>query len=180
MKPNRIKLGRTTAAVVLASGLAVAGCQQTGGSGQWVGGALGATAGALIGSQIGDGTGQIIATVAGGLIGGFIGSEIGAALDERDRQLHTQAANAALASPTPTTKTWTNPNTGNSGVVRTSPAPPPPRTTTSQTRTQTASASEPAAECRNIEQIVTVDGEEQSSGVQRACRNSAGEWEVMA
>lgn len=104
---------QTAAALLLAGGLALGGCQSTN---QTVGAGAGGIIGGLLGSQFGSGTGQLIATGIGVGAGALIGQQVGAYLDERDRQMAQQSTIDTYKSGA--TQTWSNPETGATGVVR--------------------------------------------------------------
>ena len=147
-----------------AMAVSVAGCET---NQQTTGAILGAGAGALIGSQIGSGSGRIAATAIGAVLGAAIGSEIGRRLDERDRMMYAQAAQAAAESQgtgSDATQTWTNPQTGNRGTV---------------TPTSQAYRGNDGRQCRNFSETITLkDGKnEQING--RRCKNADGSWEFV-
>jgi len=124
---------------------------------------VGAGAGAAIGSMIGKGGGNIAAMVIGGLLGGYIGNTIGRQLDDRDRMLHEQAAQQALAAPVGQQITWNNPQSGHSGSVTTV------RDGTDQSGDY----------CREYQQTVVVGGQTQQA-YGTACRQPDGSWKIVS
>jgi len=147
-----------------AMAVSVAGCET---SNQTTGAILGAGAGALIGSQIGSGSGRIAATAIGAVLGAAIGSEIGRRLDERDRMMYAQAAQAAAESQSMgsgATQTWTNPQSGNRGTV---------------TPTSAAYRGNDGRQCRNFSETITLkDGKSETINGRR-CKNADGSWEFV-
>lgn len=136
--------------------------QQTGG-GEVLGTLLGAAVGGLVGSQIGKGTGNSVAIGAGVLAGGWLGNRMGAAMDCRDRQMHSSTAENSLETQkTGTTSTWNNPDTGHTGTF---------------TPTQTYQQSD-GTYCREFQQTITIDGQTQQ-GHGTACRQPDGSWKVV-
>jgi surface antigen len=125
-----------------------------------LGGATGATAGGLIAAAAGGGTAGIIGGV---LLGGLVGGAIGNALDQRDRELHMQAAqNSFENSRTGTSSTWQNPDSGHSGSI-------------TPTRTYQDAGGQ---YCREYQQSITVGGESESA-YGTACRQPDGSWQVV-
>jgi surface antigen len=113
---------------------------------QTAGTVLGAIGGGLLGAQVGSGAGQLAATAAGTLAGAWLGSEVGASLDRADRLYAQQATYTALEhNPTGTASTWRNPDTGHYGAV---------------TPTRTYKTAE--RDCRDLEQTVVVDGQDET------------------
>lgn len=129
---------------------------------QTAGTVLGAIGGGLLGAQVGDGAGQLAATAAGTLAGAWLGGEVGASLDRADRAYAQNATYTALEhNPTGTASTWRNPDTGHYGAV---------------TPTRTYKTAE--RDCRDYEQTVVVDGQEETiRGT--ACRESDGTWRAL-
>ena len=129
---------------------------------QTAGTVLGAIGGGLLGAQVGSGAGQLAATAAGTLTGAWLGSEVGASLDRADRNYAQSATYTALEhNPTGTASTWRNPDTGHYGAV---------------TPTRTYKTAE--RDCRDYEQTVVVDGQEETiRGT--ACRESDGTWRAL-
>jgi surface antigen len=97
------------------------------------------------------------------ILGGLAGGAVGNMLDQRDRQLASQAAQQALeAAPVGTAVPWTNPDTGHTGAIT------PVRTY------QVADG----RYCREYQQVVTIDGQQQRS-FGTACRQPDGGWKVV-
>jgi surface antigen len=125
-----------------------------------LGGMGGAAGGGLIAAAAGANPAWIAFSVlAGGLVGGAIGNR----LDEKDKQMATQAAHRAFESNhTGQPATWQNPDTGASGTV-------------TPTRTYQI---ENGQYCREYTQDITVGGEKhQTYGT--ACRQPDGSWKVQ-
>jgi len=149
-------------AIVLAVGLALAGCEGTGAK-QGGGTVVGAGLGALAGSQIGSGTGQLAAVAIGTLAGAFLGSEVGKSLDRADQAAMAQTTGYALESGrTGQVSTWQNPDSGHMGTV-------------TPTRTYTASSGMP---CREFTQTVNIGGRNETA-YGRACRQADGSWQIV-
>lgn len=126
---------------------------------------LGALGGAALGGGIaalaGGGTGAIVgATLGGALLGGAAGHY----LDNRDKQMATQAAQKAFeSSQTGQPTVWNNPDTGNSGSI-------------TPTRTyQLANGTY----CRQYQQTIVVGGQEQQA-YGTACRQPDGTWKIQS
>ncbi|HLF59510.1 MAG TPA: RT0821/Lpp0805 family surface protein [Alphaproteobacteria bacterium] len=149
-------------APVLIIALAAAACTP-GREKEEAGTLVGAGAGAAIGSMIGKGGGNIAAIVIGGLLGGYLGNTIGRQLDDKDRMMHEQAAQQALAAPVGQTINWNNPNNGHSGTV-----------TTVRDGTDQA-----GAYCREYQQTVVVGGQSQQA-YGTACRQPDGSWKIVS
>ena len=129
---------------------------------QTAGTVLGAIGGGLLGAQVGKGAGQLAATAAGTLAGAWLGSEVGASLDRADRLYAQQATYTALEqNPTGTASTWRNPDTGHYGAV-------------TPTRTYRTAA----RDCRDFEQTVVIDGQQQTV-YGTACREADGTWRAL-
>lgn len=123
-------------------------------------GALGgAGGGALIAGLAGAGAPWIIgAALMGGLLGGYIGHK----LDQRDKEMASQAAVRAFESGRKGQKSvWNNPDTGNHGEVV------PVKTY------QLADG----RYCRMYEQHIWIGGEKQTS-TGTACRQADGTWKI--
>jgi len=150
-------------APVVIAALAVSACTP-GREKEEIGTVVGAGTGVAIGSMIGKGGGNIAAMVIGGLLGGYIGNTIGRQLDDRDRMLHDQAAQQALAAPVGQKITWNNPNTGHSGAV---------------TATRDGTDQATGAYCREYQQTVVVGGQTQQA-YGTACRQPDGSWKVVS
>lgn len=146
---------------MLLAGVLVAGC--AGGISEnpktAIGAAGGAAAGGLIGAAA---SGSPVAIASGVILGGLAGGAVGNILDQRDRQLATQAAHHALeTAPSGTAVPWANPDNGHSGAV---------------TPVRTYQAAD-GRYCREYQQTVTVGGQaQQSYGI--ACRQPDGSWRV--
>src|SRR5881394_2686195 len=98
----------------LAATLLVTACanNQEGGT------AIGAITGGIIGNQFGKGSGKVASTLAGAVVGGIVGNEIGRSLDQRDRELASQAEfDAWERGPPRQPVRWRNPNNGRYGEV---------------------------------------------------------------
>lgn len=125
-------------------------------------GALGgAGGGALIAGLAGAGAPWIIgAALMGGLLGGYIGHK----LDEKDKQMATQAAYQAFErNRSGQRSVWNNPNTGNHGEI---------------VPVKTYQLSD-GRYCRRYEQTIYIGGEKQtSSGT--ACRGADGTWAIQS
>jgi surface antigen len=126
---------------------------------------LGSLGGAVLGGGIaaiaGGNAGVIVASaVAGGLIGGVIGHK----LDERDKRMAAEAAQAAFENGrTGQASAWQNPDSGNSGSI-------------TPTRTYQLANGQ---YCREYHQTITVGGEgHQAYGT--ACRQSDGTWKIQS
>lgn len=127
------------------------------------GGIGGALLGGYLGSKVGKGSGQLLATGAGALLGTYLGSEIGASLDRADRIQAEQAYARAEAAPIGETITWNNPESGNYGSV----------TPMRDGRSATGSY------CREYQQSVTIDGQEQRAHG-TVCQDPDGTWEIVS
>lgn len=147
---------------VLAACLLVAGCASLNGPKQSAGTFVGAGAGALAGSQFGKGDGKLVAVAIGTLLGAMVGSEIGASMDERDRQMATNAFYRSANSNLGTTVNWNNPRTQNHGNFR-------------AVRDGVAND---GRYCREFITEVYVDGRAQRSS-EIACRNANGQWRFI-
>ncbi len=125
--------------------------------------ALGAAGGAAAGGLIGAAASHNPAAIAGGVIlGGLLGGAVGNVLDQRDRQLATQAAQQAFeTAPSGVAVPWTNPDNGHAGTFT------PVRTY------QVADG----GYCREYQQVVTVGGQPQQS-YGTACRQPDGSWRI--
>jgi len=151
--------------VVLSVALVGAGCDTTQQSGQkeTLGAVTGAVLGGLLGSKVGGGEGQLWATGAGAIIGAIAGSSIGRSLDNTDRMMMERTSQASLEhTKTGATSSWRNPDSGHSGTV---------------TPTRTYKSGD-GNYCREFEQFVTINGEEQKA-TGTACRQADGSWRVI-
>jgi surface antigen len=121
----------------------------------------GAGAGAGIAALAGASPGWIVASaVMGGLLGGVIGNK----LDNRDKQMASDAATRAFEqNKTGQASVWNNPDSGNSGSV---------------TPTKTYQLAN-GQYCREYRQTITVGGEKhQAYGT--ACRQADGTWQIQS
>lgn len=126
---------------------------------------LGSIAGAAVGVGIvaiaGGTPGSMAAAgAAGAIVGGYIGHK----LDDRDKRMAAQAAQAAFENGrTGEAQVWNNPDSGNSGSV---------------TPTQTYQIAN-GQYCRRYTQEMMIGGEKhEDHGT--ACRNADGVWEVQS
>jgi len=153
---------------VLAAGLAVSGCAQTGTgsnntfSKQNVGLASGAVIGGLLGSQVGSGSGRLWATGAGALLGSLAGSSIGQSLDRADQAYMQQATQQAHTAPVGETINWNNPESGHSGTIT------PVRDGTTRS----------GRYCREYQNTVTVGGQKENA-YGTVCQQPDGSWEIV-
>ncbi|MEL6279942.1 MAG: RT0821/Lpp0805 family surface protein [Pseudomonadota bacterium] len=165
MKAMRSPIVATVAALSLAT--AVAGCAQGQGGGinkQTIGTGVGAVAGGAIGSIFGEGGGKTVAIIGGALIGGLLGNELGRQMDENDRLTAERTTQQTLeGGPSGQTATWSNPDTGYGGAVTPQPA----------------YKNSSGEICREYEQTITVDGQ-QETAVGVACRNPDGTWRTVS
>jgi surface antigen len=128
---------------------------------------------AVLGSVGGAGAGALIAGLAGAnpawivgaaLMGGLLGGYVGHRLDDRDKQMASQAAMQAFErNRTGQASVWSNPNTGNHGEVV------PVKTY------QLADG----RYCRRYEQTLYIGGEKQRSAG-TACRQADGTWAIQS
>lgn len=150
-------------AFVLASVVALSGCQSTGQK-ETAGTLLGAGAGALAGSQFGGGKGKIAMAVIGGLIGSQMGASVGRSLDDVDRMMAHRTSGQALENyRSGETASWHNPDTGHQGSFT-------PTTTYQQAD---------GRYCREYQQTITVGGEVHE-GYGTACRQPDGSWAIQS
>lgn len=151
---------------VLAAGLALSGCAETGGnstfSKQNIGLASGAVIGGVLGSQVGSGSGQLWATGAGALLGSLAGSSIGQSLDRADQMYMQRATQTAHAAPVGETISWNNPQSGHSGTI-------------TPTRDGTTKS---GRYCREYQNTVTVGGRKENA-YGTVCQQPDGSWEVV-
>ena len=139
------------------------GCETTGNGTREktiVGGLGGAAAGGLLAAGLGGNT----ATIAGAtMLGGLVGGAIGDRMDAADRRQANAAATRALeSSPSGTSVAWNNPDSGHQGTV-----------------TPTATYQNASGQyCREYQQSVTIDGQEQRS-YGTACRQPDGSWRIV-
>ena len=126
-----------------------------------LGGVLGAGAGAGIAALAGASPAWIVGSaVMGGLLGGFIGNR----LDDRDKQMASQAATRAFEqNQTGQASVWNNPDSGNSGSV-------------TPTKTYQLASGQ---YCRQYTQTIMIGGEQhQTYGT--ACRQADGTWKIQS
>ena len=117
---------RLKATLVLASGLALGGCEITGSGGgpsDGIGTLTGAFSGSSNGSAMGHSSNAAAAAATNAALGGLIGSRIGASLNDDDRRLAYEAQIDALdrgapGAPVP----WRNPASGRYGNIVPGPA----------------------------------------------------------
>lgn len=149
--------------LVVAAGLALAGCAQDRGTNETIGGVGGAVLGGLLGSQFGSGSGRLIATGAGAVLGGLAGSSIGRTMDEVSRQKMNRTTQATLEHVADDqTSTWSNPNNNAQGSV---------------TPVETYQRND-GQYCREFQQTVTIGGKtEEAYGT--ACRQPDGSWKIV-
>ncbi|MEQ8603477.1 MAG: RT0821/Lpp0805 family surface protein [Marivibrio sp.] len=151
------------AVLVVAAGLALAGCAQDRGTNETLGGVGGAVLGGLLGAQVGGGSGRLIATGAGAVLGGLVGSSIGRTMDEVSRQKMARTTQATLEHVADDqTSSWSNPNDNAQGTV---------------TPVETYQRND-GRYCREFQQTVTIGGKtEEAYGT--ACRQPDGSWEIV-
>jgi surface antigen len=128
---------------------------------------------AVLGTVLGAGGGAGIAALAGAspawivgsaLMGGLLGGYIGHKLDDRDKQMATQAAQRAFEqNRTGQAAVWNNPDTGNSGSIT------PVKTY------QLANGQY----CREYKQTISIGGE-QHQAYGTACRQADGTWQIQS
>ena len=126
-----------------------------------LGGAMGAGAGAGIAALAGASPGWIVASaLMGGLVGGYVGKK----LDDRDKQMATQAATKAFEkNRTGVATVWNNPDTGNSGSI---------------TPTKTYQLAN-GQYCRQYTQTIMIGGEKHET-YGTACRQADGTWKIQS
>ena len=150
--------------VVLSVGL-LGACESNGGGGnnnEVIGTLLGAGLGVALGAHA-KGNAKAPTMIMAGVLGGALGNRLGAKLDRADRQKHQQTSNYALENGRSyETAGWYNPDTGHRGSVTPEPA----------------YQREDGRYCREFQQTITVNGEEQK-GYGTACRQPDGSWEII-
>jgi len=127
---------------------------------------------AVLGSVLGAGAAAGIAAAAGGspgwivgsaLMGGIVGGYVGHKLDDRDKQLASQAATTAFESNrTGQTSVWNNPDNGHSGSI-----------------TPTRTYQQNGQYCREYKQTISVGGQPQTA-YGTACRQADGTWKIQS
>eukprot|EP00752_Nemacystus_decipiens_P001106 g1106.t1 len=150
--------------LVVAGGLALAGCAQNQGANETIGGVTGAVLGGLLGSQVGGGSGRLIATGTGVLLGAIAGSAIGRTMDDVSRMKMERTTQATLEHvQDDSTSTWSNPNRNVQGTV---------------TPVETYQRAD-GSYCREFQQTVTIGGQtEEAYGT--ACRQPDGSWRIQS
>jgi surface antigen len=124
------------------------------------GAVLGSASGGLLAAAAGGGVTGIL---GGALLGGLLGGAVGDMLDQRDKELATQAAQQSLeAGRTGQVTTLKNPDNGHSGSI---------------TPTETYQASD-GRFCRRFQQTIVVDGKTAET-FGTACRQPDGTWESV-
>jgi surface antigen len=125
-----------------------------------LGGLLGAGAGAGIAALAGGSPAAIVGSAIGGaLIGGYIGHK----LDNRDKQMASQAAQRAFEqNQAGQPSVWNNPDSGNSGSI---------------TPTKTYQLAN-GQYCRQYNQTIVIGGEQQQA-YGTACRQADGTWQIQ-
>jgi surface antigen len=157
---------RLNAALVLAAGLALGGCEITGTGGglnEGSGTLAGAFSGAANGATVGRGSNGAAAAATNVALGGLIGSKIGASLNDEDRRLAYEAQIDALDRGAPGAPVaWRNPASGRYGNIVPGPA-----------------YDQKGAKCRGYSHTVTVNGElETARGT--ACLGADGTWNAVS
>ena len=157
---------RSKAALLLASALALGGCEITGagsGPGEGIGTMAGAFSSASNGAAMARGSNEAAAAATNAALGGLIGSKIGASLNDDDRRLAYEAQIDALdrgapGAPVP----WRNPASGRRGNIVPGPA-----------------YDQKGATCRGYSHTVTINGQlETARGT--ACRGPDGTWTAIS
>ena len=133
---------------------------QSSGNKQKIGTAVGGLVGGLLGAKLGKGhKDKTFAIFTATAIGALIGSKIGKQLDERDRQLHAEAIEAALASDVGTEQSWQNPETHNGGKV-----------------TAVNAYIQDQQVCKDVEAVITTqDGNTDKQSI-TGCQDKDGGW----
>jgi surface antigen len=149
---------KITIVALVACGIGLAGCAQTGPA-QGTGTVLGAVAGGVIGNQFGHGPGRVAATIAGAAIGGVVGGSIGAQMDEADRQAAYAAQYDAVSVGQ--RRTWRGPD-GAYGYIEPGPE-----------------AYRAEGYCRDYTHTIYIGGRPRvGSGL--ACRQPDGTWQIVS
>jgi surface antigen len=126
-----------------------------------IGAALGAAGGGLVGAATHSGG---VGIAAGVLLGGLLGGAVGSYMDDQDKRTAALRTQETLErTPSGQTTTWQNPDTGHSGTVT-------PMRTYEDTST--------GQYCREFEQTVMIEGQQQKS-YGTACRQPDGSWRVV-
>ena len=165
-----------TAALTMASVLALSACATNEQTGQVIGGLLGAGAGYAAAGKNNNDTVKTLAVLAGAGLGAWIGGNIGRGLDQKEREklaMSTQsvldtpiASNSALRAQQPSAQ-----------AVATAPSsgwtsPTNPNTVSGKSTVTQVSSTNAGGECRTVRQLVVKNGQESSEDV-RFCRQSA-------
>jgi surface antigen len=150
---------RPTAALLLSSALALAGCDVTGSNSPGTGSLARAFSAAPSGSANGRGEQAAAAAVSDAALGGMLGAKIGARLDAEDRRLASQAQIEALERGAPGAPVpWRNPASGHYGNIVPGPA-----------------YVRQGSTCRGYSHSISIAGQfDTSRGT--ACRVSDGPW----
>lgn len=124
--------------------------------------AIDAAGGATFGGLVAAAATSNPAAIAAGVIGGvLVGGMVGNMLDDRDKQMQTQAAQRALeTAPAGQSVAWKNPDSGHSGTV-------------TPTKTYQAPG---GTYCRDYQATVEIEGKEKATG--KACRQPNGTWQI--
>jgi len=155
---------RSKAALVLASALALCGCEVTGsGPGEGAGTLAGAFSSASGGAAAGRPGSEAAAAATNAALGGLIGNKLGAALNDDDRRMAYEAQIEALDRGSPGAPVpWKNPASGRRGNIVPGPA-----------------YDQKGATCRGFSHTVTINGQlETARGT--ACRGSDGTWTAVS
>jgi surface antigen len=156
-----MKINKILAVSALA--ISLSACNATTGNKGTIGTLLGAGGGALLGSQIGGGKGKLAAVAVGAVAGAFLGKSVGDSLDDLDRIKMQQTSQVALERiPDGQVSGWQNPNSGNSGTI-----------------TPTRTFQEAGTYCREYQQTVVINGQQQTA-YGCACRQPDGSWKIKS
>lgn len=128
-----------------------------------VGFVVGATVGAAIGTDLG--IGDAAGTVVGGFAGSILGNSLGQKLDEADRLKAARATAASLTMPKGETVEWES--TKNKGVR-------------GQATPVSNSVQRAGNICRNVKEIVVIDGEETSEMTEYCKSGDSGKWRLSS
>lgn len=170
-----------TAAIVLASTLAVAACETNEQMGQVIGGILGAGAGYAAAGDDDDSV-KVAAVIAGAALGAWVGGNVGRGLDRRERERLAASTQNVLAMDVPANSPLRSSNVREYGPA---PAYAPSSNWTSPTNPDSVSGKSTlvevsnngrAGECRTVRQLVIRNGQETSEDA-RFCRaNPSAPW----
>jgi surface antigen len=142
------------------------------GSREKVGMVIGSIAGAWLGSTLGEGKTNTLSILTGTILGTYLGGVAGKRLDERDREMASEAGEKAMESPIGQTVSWANPDTGNSGTVI------PTRDTQLISGAGGTGGAKTKTACREFQQTVTTTDGKTEMAVGMACRNEDGTWRI--